>query len=120
MARKTRLKMESSAHYRILVQGYIDQRWSGRLGGLEIENVAAEETSLVTQLSGELIDQAALMGVLNTLYDLHLPLLAVIGPDSANDLLSAGETEIRKQSIFKRQVDLPGNLSDRKSTKGES
>jgi hypothetical protein len=31
----------------------------------------------VTTLSGELSDQAALCGVLNTLYELHLPLLTV-------------------------------------------
>jgi hypothetical protein len=31
----------------------------------------------VTTLMGELSDQAALAGVLNTLYELHLPLLSV-------------------------------------------
>lgn len=31
----------------------------------------------VTTLLGELADQAALSGVLNTLYELHLPVLAV-------------------------------------------
>jgi hypothetical protein len=31
----------------------------------------------VTVLAGHLADQAALSGVLNTLYDLHLPLLSV-------------------------------------------
>lgn len=83
---KTRLKMDASAHYQILVQGYLDQRWSGRLAGLEITDITVEGSSIVTQLSGKLIDQAALMGVLNTLYDLQFPLLAVIGLDSTNDL----------------------------------
>jgi hypothetical protein len=92
-SQKTKLKMETSAHYRIMVQGYIDQRWSGRLGGLEITNVTGAEPFLVTQLSGELIDQAALMGVLNTLYDLQLPLLAVIGLDSFSDLAPALESK---------------------------
>jgi hypothetical protein len=31
----------------------------------------------VTTLEGELTDQAALAGVLNTLYELHLPVLLV-------------------------------------------
>ena len=31
----------------------------------------------VTTLLGELADQAALAGVLNTLYELHLPVLSV-------------------------------------------
>jgi hypothetical protein len=30
-----------------------------------------------TTLTGRLLDQATLFGVLNTLYDLHLPLLSV-------------------------------------------
>ena len=32
---------------------------------------------LVTILEGELADQAALAGVINTLYELHLPILLV-------------------------------------------
>ena len=31
----------------------------------------------LTTLSGSLVDQAALYGVLNALYDMHLPLLSV-------------------------------------------
>lgn len=89
----TKLKMGTSAPYRIIVQGCIDKRWSGRLGGLEITNVTGAGPSVVTQLSGELIDQAALMGVLNTLYDLQLPLLAVIGLDSFSDLAPVLESK---------------------------
>jgi hypothetical protein len=36
-----------------------------------------EAGPLVTTLLGELSDQAALAGVLNTLYELHLPVLSV-------------------------------------------
>jgi hypothetical protein len=32
----------------------------------------------VTILVGELVDQAALSGVMNTLYNMHLPVLSVI------------------------------------------
>jgi hypothetical protein len=32
---------------------------------------------LLTALEGELMDQAALAGVLNTLYELHLPVFSV-------------------------------------------
>lgn len=31
----------------------------------------------MTELVGQLLDQAALLGILNTLYDLHLPILSV-------------------------------------------
>jgi hypothetical protein len=39
--------------------------------------VIAAGGSTITELSGRLVDQAALTGVLNTLYDLGLPLLLV-------------------------------------------
>jgi hypothetical protein len=42
---------------------------------------------VMTLLEGELLDQAALAGVLTTLYDLHLPVLSV-------ECLSAGPSEM--------------------------
>jgi hypothetical protein len=33
----------------------------------------------MTILTGEMVDQTALLGVLNTLYDLHLPIVSVEG-----------------------------------------
>lgn len=64
--------------YRILVQGSLDRRWSDRLSGLEIKVFNPDKDVYVTQLSGELIDQAALLGVLNSLYDLHYPLISCV------------------------------------------
>ena len=82
------LKMTNSANYQILVQGNLDPRWSGRLGGLAITTSAPdldvqcpESGAPVTQLSGKMQDQAALFGVLNTLYQLQLPLIAVAAVD---------------------------------------
>lgn len=49
---------------------------SHRLGGVKIFTVTEGGRSITT-LSGPLIDQAALLGVINTLYDLHLTLLSV-------------------------------------------
>ena len=82
---KTKLRMENPASYRILVQGGLDERWSGRLGGLMITPFTTEEGLMVTQLSGELMDQAALFGVLNSLYDLLLPLISVVHLGAFND-----------------------------------
>jgi hypothetical protein len=73
--------METPASYRIMVQGGLDERWSARLGGLAVRSFSSEEGSVVTKLSGELMDQAALLGVLNTLYELHLPLISVVPLD---------------------------------------
>lgn len=72
------LRLESSATYQIQIQGVLPSNWSGRLGGLAIETEHFDDDRLpVTTLSGKLIDQAALQGVLSSLYDLRLPLLFV-------------------------------------------
>ena len=61
----------------IQVAGYLDESWSTRLGGLEITISDPDENARIATLSGSLIDQAALFGVLKTLYDMRLPLLSV-------------------------------------------
>ena len=71
------LKLETPSTYRIRVQGRLDETWTDRLGGMAITSTSTEEKLPVTLLVGHLIDQAALSGVLNTLYELHLPLLSV-------------------------------------------
>ena len=71
------LKVEPSVRYRIVVQGVLDANWSDRLGGLEIVNFRADAGEALTILIGEVVDQAALLGVLNTLYDLRYSLLSV-------------------------------------------
>ena len=46
-------------------------------GGMTLTRETTAEDLKTTKLLGQLPDQAALSGVLNTLYDLHLPLLKV-------------------------------------------
>jgi hypothetical protein len=71
------LRLWMPATYQISVQGNLPEGWSDRLGGMTITVICEADQAPVTTLSGELRDQAALLGVLNTLYDLHLPLLSV-------------------------------------------
>ena len=71
------LKLETPATYRIRVQGHVERNWSDRLGGLTVTRETSAEKLDITTLQGHLQDQTALSGVLNTLYDLHLPLLNV-------------------------------------------
>ena len=59
--------------YEIRVQGYLDQRWSEWFDGLAI----TYDGDGNTVLSGPLVDEAALHGVLIKVRDLALPLLAV-------------------------------------------
>ena len=60
--------MDKPADYRITVQGVVPESWLDRLGGLRIATVANGKTTL----EGPLPDQAALKGVLDTLFDLRL------------------------------------------------
>lgn len=61
------------AAYEIRVKGHLDGRWSEWFDGLEISNLENGEAVL----SGEVVDQAALHGVLIKVRDLGLPLVAV-------------------------------------------
>ena len=64
--------------YRIRVQGSLDQKWSERMGGLSIVSASVkDQQEPVTELIGQVRDQAALSGILNTLYELHMMLLSV-------------------------------------------
>ena len=65
------------ARYRIAVEGCLSAQWSGRLGGMQIVTAAPENSKSVTTLIGPVRDQAALLGVLNSLYELHLKILLV-------------------------------------------
>ena len=71
------LKLWTPATYRIEVEGHLDESWSDRLGGLRIRSRQRADESTVTTLSGRMRDQAELAGVLNSLYELHLPILKV-------------------------------------------
>jgi hypothetical protein len=71
------LKLETPATYRIRVQGLLDASWSDRLSGMAISRIKTGDITPVTMLVGHLTDQAALVGVLTALYNLHLPLLSV-------------------------------------------
>jgi len=75
----TKIKVDTKAKYSIRVAGYLEESWSDRMGGLTFLYQGTEKHSKtpVTTLIGPLVDQAALFGVLNTLYDMRLPLLSV-------------------------------------------
>ena len=62
--------MDKPNIYRIKVRGSVPERWIDRLGGMRIVAVS----SALTTLEGWLPDQAALIGVLDTLYELRLGL----------------------------------------------
>jgi hypothetical protein len=77
LASRKQIPFDCPGTYQIVVQGRIDPNWSDRLEGMMTYQATAEEIPPVTTLEGELSDQAALAGVLNTLYELHLTVILV-------------------------------------------
>lgn len=73
----TALDFGGPATYRVVVQGTLSKEWSGRLGGMAITTASEEGGTPQTTLRGRIQDQAALHGLLDTLYALHLPILEV-------------------------------------------
>ena len=76
--------MSGPAVYRIRVRGRLDAELSERLG-MRVENLARGDGKTESVLEGRILDQAALAGVLNKLYELHLPVMAVDCLGGAND-----------------------------------
>jgi hypothetical protein len=64
--------------YKIIVQGKLDKTLFDRLEGMTICETMDENKTKPTILEGELSDQAALAGVLNLLYELHMVILLVV------------------------------------------
>jgi hypothetical protein len=55
----------------------LDESLFEKLGGMSITTSSGGNQEPVTSLFGRMVDQAALAGVLNTLYDMHITLLSV-------------------------------------------
>jgi len=74
--------------YEIRLKGHLDERWSEWFEGLTI----TPEEDGNTLLTGLVVDQAALHGLLKKVRDLGMPLLSVCpldpGPTDASDVKS--------------------------------
>jgi hypothetical protein len=77
VGKSKRVRLDQPAYYRVYLQGILDASWSAELQGMNFHLAAPAHAPAMTVLSGELVDQAALMSVLSLIYDLGLPLMAV-------------------------------------------
>jgi hypothetical protein len=84
------MKGGGMAVYEIRVKGHLDGRWSEWFDGLTIANVEDGDALL----SGEIVDQSALHGMLNKVRDLNLPLISVtsvVDPDQEDSAIGQAE-----------------------------
>ena len=72
-----KVPFDSPMAYRILVQGPVAPNWSDRMQGMDISQATSDAGIIVSTLTGELPDQTALAGVLNTIHEMHLSVLSV-------------------------------------------
>jgi hypothetical protein len=73
--------------YQIRLEGHLGQQWTDWFDGLTITLEENGETTL----SGPVVDQAALHGLLKKMRDLGLPLISVIQLPSQEDGLDAAQ-----------------------------
>ena len=79
------LTMHGPAIYRIRVQGKLDAKLADRIGGMQITEVKGNDKGPETILVGRIVDQASLSGILNSLYELHMPVLSAECVDAEDD-----------------------------------
>ena len=68
--------MTDPAVYRIRALGRLNPNWSERLRGMALFTVE-EGNEIITEIRGQLPDQAALMGVLDELYNSAIPVISM-------------------------------------------
>lgn len=71
------LRPWAPATYRIEIEGVLENSWSDRFGGLRISSRRRADSTVITTLTGRVMDQSELSGILNGLTDMHLPILSV-------------------------------------------
>ena len=69
MVHRFRVSLDEPAFYRITILGRLDKELVFRLSDMELHQIHSEQGEELTVLSGQLGDQAALIGVLVQLYN---------------------------------------------------
>ena len=69
--------LDQPGTYRILIQGRLDGHWAEYFEEMTVEYITTSDGIAQTRLTGCLPDQAAVQGVLQKLYNLGFPLVAV-------------------------------------------
>ena len=67
------MRADDTSEYEIRVEGHLDARWSAWFDGLRLTH----ESDGTTVISGPVVDQAALHGLLQKLRDVGMPLVSI-------------------------------------------
>ena len=68
---------QNGARYEIRVSGHLDQRWLDWFEGMDIRKDFDPNGSPITILTGTIVDQAALHGILARVRDIGIPIISV-------------------------------------------
>ena len=69
--------MDEPAVYQIRLGGKFDEKWSDWFGGMHVTFGSGSAGAHVTTLTGPVVDQAALRGIMDRIWDLNLTLISV-------------------------------------------
>jgi hypothetical protein len=94
MTEQERSQRGQPTTYEIRVRGQIGKRWQHWFDGMATVLDSGRDGSPITTLTGMVIDQAELRGILNKLWDLNLTLVSV--------------TRVQEDSAGGRMLDVPG------------
>ena len=64
--------------YQIKIQGKLDERWSDWFSEMTVSEMTVTFERNITTLTGPVVDQAALRGILDKIWDLNLVLVSII------------------------------------------
>lgn len=97
--------MEDQETYHIEVEGRISTRWAHWFDDMTLTVHQEGEAPVVTTLTGAVADQAALLGLLQKLYTLGLPLLQVRRKETPGNQDSASSMGIGKPHVRKTNTE---------------
>lgn len=63
--------------YQIKIRGLLDQSWTNWLGDVQIDAARQNNGDMISTLTVDILDQAALFGILDHIRDVNLPLISV-------------------------------------------
>jgi len=77
--------MAEQDKYQIQVQGWISERWANWFDEMTIAYKKTKDDSPITILTGPVVDQAALRGLLTKIWDLNLTLISVTPVETSTE-----------------------------------